>query len=490
MFAVPAGVKLRRTWPQRLLLCCNVFLVLGCFGAAAALLYVGAKTGQIQHVRLSHVLRGNEDVDVASDPVNILLVGVDAADGLDPDDPRRAERDEEGISGLRADTVMVMRIIPKEDRVALVSFPRDLWVEIAGTGRNDKINTAMFLGGPEMLIATLRENYGISLDHYVQVDFAQFEQLVDVVDGVKVYFDTPVRDVYTGLDIAEAGCVTLRGPQALAYARSRYYEYYDAETDSWQSDPTSDLGRISRQQDFIRRALSRAVAKGVRNPFTLNRLVNTGLNAVVLDDNLGADDLIALGTKFRNFDPSRLETYSLPVVIGSVGEASIVRIVDAEAQPILDLFRGVNASQPDPGQVGVRVLNGTGRPNEGANTGDRLAGVGFDVAAVGDADPQGVTRTRVRFAPEQRAGAELLVRYLVGGADLVKDPTLTDGLIELVTGANFTGVTEQAAPATTTTTAPPAPGQTGITPTTSAAITSTTRYGVVPGADAAPPDCR
>ncbi len=242
MLSVPAGVKLRRTWPQRLFLSLATLVALTCFASAGALFYVDSKTGQIQHVRLSHALTGNDDLDGAKQPMNILMVGVDVADGLPEDDPRRAERDEQGISGLRSDTIMVLRIMPEQDRVALVSFPRDLWVEIAGTGRNDKINTALTVGGPATLIDTIQDNFAIPLDHYVQVDFAQFEQLVEVVDGVKVYFDTPVRDVYTGLDIPEPGCVTLHGTQALAYARSRYYEYYDEDSEDWLYDPTVGPG--------------------------------------------------------------------------------------------------------------------------------------------------------------------------------------------------------------------------------------------------------
>ncbi len=488
MLPLPPGVKLRRTWPQRLFLSINVLLALSCFGTAGGLLYVDSKTSQIQHVRLSHVLTDSKNVDLATEPVNILLTGVDSAEGLDPEDPVRAYRDEQGVGGLRSDTIMILRVLPAEHRVALMSFPRDLWVEIGETGRYDKINAAMFLGGPELLISTIKNNFNIPIDHYIQVDFAQFEKLVDVIDGVKVYFDTPVRDDHTGLDIAEPGCVNLTGGQALSYVRSRYYEYYDEDTGSWESDPTSDLGRISRQQDFIKRALRKAVTKGVRNPFTLNQLVNTGIDAVTLDDNLNASDLITLGTTFRDFDPELLETYSLPVYLDMINEQSIVGLEDG-AEPILDIFRGVDKANPDPASIGVRVLNGTGRELEATTTGDALAGVGFDVAGVGDASPQGVKRTQVRFAPEDRAAAELLVRYLEAGGDLQEDPAITDGLIEVVTGFDYTGVNAEPAPATTTTTST-APGGVSTTSTTTAAVTSTTRYGVVPGADDPAVDCR
>ena len=112
-------MKLRRTWPQRLLLSINVILVLCCFAAAGGLAYVDSKTSQIQHIHLSQGLTGRPDADVSRDPINVLLVGVDSADGLDSDDPVRSERDATGVSGMRSDTIMVMRIMPAEGRVAL-----------------------------------------------------------------------------------------------------------------------------------------------------------------------------------------------------------------------------------------------------------------------------------------------------------------------------------------------------------------------------------
>ena len=81
MLPVPPGVKLRRTWPQRLLLGLNVLVVLAAFGAGAGLLYVDDKTTSIQHVQLSHVLSGTDDGDITAAPINVLLVGVDDAEG-------------------------------------------------------------------------------------------------------------------------------------------------------------------------------------------------------------------------------------------------------------------------------------------------------------------------------------------------------------------------------------------------------------------------
>ena len=270
MIAVPDGARLRRTWPQRLLIALMVVVMLVSFATAGALAYVDKKVGQLQQISLGHVLAA-DDTQAADDGVqNILVVGVDNDAGLE-DDPRMEGRDE----GLRSDTIMVLRIDPATSKAALLSFPRDLYVPLGGDGGRDRINAALPFGGPDLLIRTITENFGIQINHYVQVNFAQFEKLVDVVGGVPISFDKPVRDEWTGLAIEEPGCITLSGPQALDYVRSRHFEYF--EDGEWNEDPAADLSRISRQQDFIQKAVERAASKGLRNPITMNRLLDAGL---------------------------------------------------------------------------------------------------------------------------------------------------------------------------------------------------------------------
>jgi len=165
--------------------------------------------------------------------------------------------------------MMVLHIDPKQGQAAILSIPRDLWVDINGS--KDRINTSFAQGGPQLLIKTIQDDLGIQINHYAAIDFSGFQNAVDTVGGLKMYLDAPARDAKSGLDLPTAGCVPLDGFQALAYVRSRYYESYEAG--HWVSDPTSDFGRIKRQQDFIRRMLKKAVASGVSNPLTLNRLI-------------------------------------------------------------------------------------------------------------------------------------------------------------------------------------------------------------------------
>ena len=287
------------------------------------------------------MLTTQEDDNAAQ---NFLLVGVDSAADLAEDDPARGGRG--NVGGLRSDTVMVLRVEPGSEHASLLSLPRDLWVPLA-SGGTQRINSAIQNGGPGELVDTIEQYLGVPIHHYIQVDFAGFQDLVEAIDGVAVYFPAPARDNHSLLDIDTAGCVTLDGHQALAYARSRHFQYY--EDGRWRTDPSGDLGRISRQQDFIIRALHRAVAEGARNPLTLDRLVDAGLATVTVDDLLTADDIISLGRAFRSFNPSSLATYALPTRPGSAGGASILRLEDEEAQPILDRFRGTDARRPATG---------------------------------------------------------------------------------------------------------------------------------------------
>jgi LCP family protein required for cell wall assembly len=471
VIAVPDGARLRRTWPQRLLLALMVVVMFVSFATAGALAYVDKKVGQLQQISLGHVLAA-DDTPAADDSVqNILVVGVDNDAGLE-DDPRMEGRDE----GLRSDTIMVLRIDPATSKAALLSFPRDLYVPLGGDGGRDRINAALPFGGPDLLIRTITENFGIQINHYVQVNFAQFEKLVDVVGGVPISFDKPVRDEWTGLQIEQPGCITLSGSQALDYVRSRHFEYF--EDGEWNEDPSADLSRISRQQDFIQKAVERAASKGLRNPITMNRLLDAGLNAVTVDDQFTARDIASLASRFRSFDPSQFETYALPVYSDMAGDASIVRLLDREAEPILDIFRGVaTAGAGDPSSVQVDVLNGTGRTDEGRTTGDSLRQAGFDVGAIGDAVTFGATQTTVRYRSDERRAADVLASYLVVTPQLVQDDTLEGNGVQLTTGLDYSGVRTDPRPLPATT-APPSSA--APTPSPVPETTPTTRVGVVP----------
>jgi LCP family protein required for cell wall assembly len=478
---------LRRSWPQRLLIAFNATVIAASLLTAGALGYANQKLGEVPTI---YIPPGDlPQVEDAGAPQNYLLVGTDSAEGISDDDSITNDRENLGIL---SDTIMLLRVEPGQVGAQLLSFPRDLWVTIPGAGEQ-RINAALSAGGPQTLIQTIRDNFGIDVNHYVEVDWAGFQGLVRAVDGVPMYFDKPLRDDTTGLNIPSAGCVTLDADQALAFSRSRHLEYY--EDGSWHTDGTGDLGRISRQQAFVRQSIQRAIDKGVRNPVQLNTLVNVGIDTVTaIDDQLTPNDLLALGRAFKTFEPDDLQTMSLDVYDDMINGASILRLQDTEAnQERFDIFKGVGQAgtgSTPAASVRVAINNGTGATGEATEVAEDFAALGFDTSpGTGDAENFDFARTVVRYAPGNEAIAEFVAAQVEGGADLQEVGSTYIADVIVVTGADYAGLTSELVP-------PPTPldgsgGAPTDDPTATTAPTGTievpsssTQYGVVPDENA------
>lgn len=394
-----------------------------------------------------------KDLALTHDPggvQNYLIVGSDnrgVVSGGDADAGAFLSGDAEG-GGERSDTVMVARVDPRANTVDLLSFPRDLWVPIAGTDGRERINTAFALGGPQRLIDTLQADFGIPINHYVEIDFHSFKGIVDAVGGVPMYFDTAMRDANSGLSIEGAGCVTLDSDQALAFSRARHLQYRDG-SGRWRDDPTGDLGRINRQQTFIRRVIDRAQAKvsGV-DVIALNRIVGSTVTNLSIDSGLSLDSMVSLVRSFKNFGGDQVRTWSLPVTPYTTrGGASVLQLDEDEAQEVLDVFRGHAAGEFPLSEVHLEVANGSGVAGAAQETSDALRSIGFTV----EGDPgttSSTASTTVRYATGSKRSAQELVRHLRGGAVLVEDPLLGGGKVKLILGADFEGVSRD--PATPT----------------------------------------
>ena len=466
MASASPGRRLRRTWPQRLLISFNVFLIFACLVTAGGLGFFYLKFGELPRIELGQSLDENE---APGDPENFLLVGSDSAEGLSEDDFILSGRDD--VTGERTDTMMVLRVDPRTEQAWLLSIPRDLWVPIADGQGKGRINQAFNEGGPERLIKTIQQNLEIEIHHYVQVNFAGFKKLVDAVDGVPVYFPAAARDMNSGLRVDHPGCIVLDGSQALAYARARHYQYM--ENGRWRTDPTGDINRMARQQNFIRRALKRSIAKGVRNPVKLNELLNVATDNVKVDSELSNNDIFRLGRRFRAVEPDTVQTLTLPTRIGNVGGASVLFLDDA-ADEVLRVFRDGTPPGGEsvlPSEVRVRVLNGTGVPGQAGQVSEILTQVGFNNAGAGDAERSDFERTTIRYAPGKEAQADLLRRHLQSGAVLEEVPAVNNADVVLITGRDLTAVTEVAAP----------PDGNGPTTTSSSTTTTTVASTVVPG---------
>ncbi len=445
-FGRRAGPRRGRSWIQRFILLTNVVLIAVSLTAAALLQYAYNRASDIQRVELGRSLTDvPEEVAAGERVLNILLVGSDSSAGLDPTDPVQVGRQGERFG----DVIIVAHIDERSSQLALLSFPRDLWLPLAGANRSDRINRAFEVGGPAMLIDTIEQNFDLPIHHYVNVDFAGFQGLVEAVGSVDVYFETPARDwnvnakpeprSQTGFIVSEAGCHALDPPTALAYVRSRYYQTQSADG-TWVTDPTSDLGRIGRQQDFLKRLMYRAIDLGARNPFVLSDMVDTGLENVAIDESLTPQLLVDLGSAYRSFDPATLQTYRFPVVDAEIDGNQVLEPVAAQAEPVLELMRGAPFDAPV--TIDLQLVT---EPSQSAaadtlasDVAGALVAAGYRVArSEQESVPPGIT---INHGPNGAVAAGVVARSLSGvvaGIDLnagARPPTVNVAAVETLSG--------------------------------------------------------
>jgi LCP family protein required for cell wall assembly len=306
-------------------------VLVGAAGSAGVI--VSAKDRSEDVTRVAGLEKVLEQQSNDSPAENFLIVGSDSREDVDADDPNAgAIGDTEDAFGRRSDTIMVLRR-ERNGGASLLSLPRDLWVPIAGTDESNKINSAYNEGAPR-LAATVTQALGIPIHHYVEVDFVGFTEMVDQIGGVEVCTMVAAQDTHSGLYL-NPGCQVLNGSQALAYARSRHYEeWIDGD---WVEDPSADLGRIERQQLFIRTAVESLLRKVESDPFSLGDLIGAATSAVAIDEGL---DPVRAADALREAAEQGLQTYSLPVDSVEHGDQLALELLP-EAEPILDYFRGV-----------------------------------------------------------------------------------------------------------------------------------------------------
>ncbi|MEQ1702329.1 MAG: LCP family protein [Ilumatobacteraceae bacterium] len=289
---------------------------------------------------------------------NFLIVGDDTSACVDPTSPWAGAADPgRGDSG-RTDTIMVLRIDPSTHRAAVLSFPRDLWVQIPDRG-DGRINSAYTKNNPALLMQTIYDNFGLTIDHYLQIDFCAFTRIVDAVGGVAVPFETPVRDRNVGLDIDTAGCHTFSGDEALAYVRSRHLEWID-ENGEAHADTSNDLGRIARQQDFLRRVLGTALESGLFDPTIARSLIEALQTDIVTEQGVTIDELLSFVGVLKDIDAGGIGQFQIDASAITVGGNSVLqpRLDTADMNAILAIFRNA-APIPISHHSNITVGSGT-----------------------------------------------------------------------------------------------------------------------------------
>lgn len=490
--------RLRRTWVERVLVSFGVIATTGCLLVAGVMAWALQKFEAIETVQIESVQEA-----VAGEPSNWLLVGTDSRDGIDADDPNSGVfiggDPSELPTGKRTDTMIIARVDPGGQTIDLLSIPRDLHVPIAGTGSSARINTAFNVeNGEQRLVDTIEGYFGFEINHYAEVNFVGFQDVVDELGGVPIWFDRPMRDFNSGLDVPNAGCRVLDGFEALAFARSRHLQYF--ADGRWQSDPTGDLGRTSRQQYFLRRVVDTAAAQvDLTSLGKVNSLISVGGSNLVIDQGVEPGDLLGLAQTFSEAG-DRIVGHSLPVFdFRTDAGAAVLGLEVDQAQSVLDIFRGVapSAAAPlDPAAVDggaespaattttaqvallARVLNGSGTAGQAGQTASGLEAEGFTVVA-GDA-PERLAETIVRYPSSLAPAAAELISLLAADPVVEIDETL--GEVVLTTGSDFVGLAAEQRPVAALTATPTTAPPTTAPPTTEAP-------GVVPEASPAGTAC-
>jgi LCP family protein required for cell wall assembly len=442
--------------------------------------------GNVKHVALK--LGGG-----ASTPRNVenfLLVGTDSRAG--------SGNAYGNVPGQRSDTTILVHLAG-DGTTTMVSFPRDTFVTIPAytdsAGRHhaahkDKFNAAISDGGPQLLVSLVESLTGITVDHYLAMDLEGFKSITDAIGGVEVCvlpsnyrewvgedqkYSTNSNDPMSGW-LGGPGIVHVNGTQALAFVRTRH------------GLVNGDLGRIQRQQQFIRAVVKKATTSDtLTNPVKLAGLMNAATSALTLDNNTSIADLKALALQLKGMGSGTLHMETLPVHpptaaeggIGDTGQLPVYGAVEiynpVDLAELVDPLGGdvpgvVLTPSPAPtpqlpvtvpaSQVSLTVYNGSGTRLL-AKAVAALSAKGFTVTSGGNADSQSYTTSRVLYGSGEQAAART-VQAAVPGSELRADPTVTG--IHLILGSSYSGVVTPGAAASSTAAPAVAPAPSSANP--------------------------
>lgn len=288
-------------------------------GAVYAINSLGKNINALDTSDLNIQERPETVVQTDTSATNILIMGSDSRAG--------SNGSYGDVEGARSDTTLLVHIYEGRESATVVSIPRDSFVEIAGckmlSGETSlpyksKFNAAFAIGGPICTVKTVEKLTNIRINNFVVVDFEAFKKVVDAIGGVEVCLTSPAYDPIvpgqggSGLDLP-AGYSNITGEQALAFVRAR-----ESLGDG------SDLGRISRQQEFIASMIRGMMDKGLlTNPAMIYRVLSVVTSSITTNSEFASikalqDFTLSLGS----LKPSKINFVTTPYEIvekGNVG---------------------------------------------------------------------------------------------------------------------------------------------------------------------------
>lgn len=389
-------------------------------------------------------LGGDRPENLSPGSKNIMLVGSDSRDGANA----KYGKD---LTTMQSDTLMVLHIPADRKWAAVVSFPRDSYVDIPacqmGDGKTSsphkgKINEAFAIGGISGEVAeaaacsikTVEAHTGLRIDHFMSIDFSGFKGMVDALDGIEVCPEQPIKSDKAKLNM-KAGCQTVDGETALGYVRVRY-----------GVGDNSDIGRIGRQQEFMD-ALAGKAQKKLTSPDALYGFMQAATKSLTADPDLaGIKQLYGLADELKGIPSDRLSFLTVPNYPREADVPTDKANVVWQYPQATDLFTALARDKETTkaelkadvedllyaSQVKVQVLNGTGIGGRAAAVADKLRLAGYTVAGTGNA-PASVSKTTVTAPPglERQAAA---IASRLPGVKATTDPAAAAGVVTLTVG--------------------------------------------------------
>jgi LCP family protein required for cell wall assembly len=411
-------------------------------GSGVAWAGVNRYVGEVTRISIPG-LTGNEDTHSA--PETILVVASDSRQGITRSEAATLHLGTADYGAPRTDTMMLVHISADANAVTVVSLPRDSLATIpAYKGRaahQAKLNAAYEQGGAPLMVKTVTQLTGVPIDHYVEINFNGFLKMVDAVGGVEVCLASAMKDQKSGLNLP-AGRQTISGPQSLAYVRARYV------------DPSADLGRMKRQQKFVASIVKKATSVGtLLNPVKLNGFLSAVAGSITTDSGLGQDQLLALADRLKGTNPANVAFMTVPVA-GDKRMAHLGDVLLWDQTRSAQLFSAIRKDTPivspaatstttpvvtvAPGQVTVKVLNGTTTAGLGHKAATDLAALGFGLAGAAGNSPSTVgAATVITYDPRYDQSARTVAAAIPGST--LKAQAGFGRTIQVAVGTSYTG---------------------------------------------------
>ncbi len=382
--------------------------------------------------------------------IRILLLGMDERKGYTTD------------KAYRTDTIILLSIDPIRKTAGLISFPRDLWVDVPNFSQ-ERINTANFMGdnanypgggGPRLLMDTIAANFGVPVDKYVRVNFTVFESVVQAVapNGIEmcvreVIDDPTYPDVGFGtINVHfDAGCQVLDPTKLLQYARTR-------------KTAGGDFDRARRQQEVLDALRAQALSAGGITSFLGQIPMLWGELSDSYQTNMSLEDLIKLGYLMSEIPRENIQFKVIDQnYIASFGKApdgsdvlipntsAIANLIQSVLYPQPEVTQGDLFSRAEAENATIRVFNGTDIAGLAGRVQEWLIGKGVTVGSVGNAPDHNSQPTVIKDYGNGRWTAEYLADLLGLTADRIvpgTDGLATNGVI-VIAGPDIQGLLGQ-----------------------------------------------